>query len=264
MYSSMADTVAHNTESRRFKLISCEVFTREMSAVLAQSPHQIDAEFLPKGLHDIGCVGMRERLQAVIDRVDESRYDAVILGYGLCNYGVTGLRARTKPLVVTRGHDCMTLFFGSQRRYLDYFNDHAGTYFLTSGWIERGEDTSELRQVSIQSSTGMNTSFEDLVKKYGEDNARYIYDQLHNEEKLYRRMTFIAMGVEPDGRFADEAKARATKRGWDFDAVRGDMTLIERLLGGNWSDDEFLVVPPGWQIVSRFDEGLIAAERCDS
>jgi len=37
----------------RFKLISCEIFFREMEFLLEQVPHQIDVEFLQKGLHDI-------------------------------------------------------------------------------------------------------------------------------------------------------------------------------------------------------------------
>ena len=32
----------------RLKLISCEIFHREMCAVVARSPHRVDIEFLPK------------------------------------------------------------------------------------------------------------------------------------------------------------------------------------------------------------------------
>ena len=38
----------------KLKLISCEVFYREMGFAISRSPHQVDIEFLPKGLHDIG------------------------------------------------------------------------------------------------------------------------------------------------------------------------------------------------------------------
>ena len=43
---------------KRFKLISCEIFTREVCAAVQASPNTIDIEFLPKGLHDIGADGM--------------------------------------------------------------------------------------------------------------------------------------------------------------------------------------------------------------
>lgn len=105
----------------KLKLISCEIFYREFSSVIARSPHMVDAEFLPKGLHDIGTAGMRDRLQGAIDRVDSSNYEAILVGYGLCNNGVVGLTSREKPLIIPRAHDCITLFLGSKERYLDYF-----------------------------------------------------------------------------------------------------------------------------------------------
>jgi hypothetical protein len=72
------------------KLIACEIFYREFCAAIAQSINQIDVEFLPKGLHDIGHAGMSERLNEVLTAVDESHYDAVILGYALCSNGLLG------------------------------------------------------------------------------------------------------------------------------------------------------------------------------
>ena len=54
----------------RLKLISCEIFYREMCAAVARSPHQVDIEFLPKGLHDIGSAKMSARLQEAVDAVD--------------------------------------------------------------------------------------------------------------------------------------------------------------------------------------------------
>src|SRR5512142_2108251 len=90
----------------RLKLICCEVFYREVCETVAHSPHQVDLEFLPKGLHDIGCVGMQARLQEVIGKVDESMYDQILLGYGLCNNGIVGITARAIPIVVPRAHDC--------------------------------------------------------------------------------------------------------------------------------------------------------------
>ncbi len=262
MNNTPVHTAADTPEpsSRKFKLISCEVFYREMCEVIARSPHQIDVEFLPKGLHDIGCVGMCTRLQSAVDAVDTSRYDAILLGYALCNNGIAGLRAPSIPLVVARGHDCMTLFFGSRERYLRYFSDRPGTYFLTSGWIERGSDAGELNQISIQHTTGMDRTYEELVQQYGEDNARYIYDQLCDQTKHYRRITFIRMGNEPNGSFRLHAERRAADHGWEFEQVEGDMSLIRQLVNGQWSDADFLVVPPGWRIAVRYDDGIIIAE----
>jgi hypothetical protein len=247
----------------RLKLISCEVFTRELCDAAAHSVHQVDLEFLPKGLHDIGCTGMRERLQSAIDRVDTSLFDTIILGYGLCNNGIAGLRARGVPLVVPRAHDCMTLFFGSRERYEEHFRKHPGTYFLTTGWIERGEATGDLRQLSISHANGMDLTYKELVEKYGEDNAQFLYDQLCDQTKHYRRLTFITMGLEPDGSFLAEAQKRAAEKGLEFATEQGDLRLIRALVGGPWRDDEFLTVHPGERIVTDFSGALIRAETAE-
>lgn len=117
----------------RLKLISCEIFYRELCWAVARSPNTVDIEFLPKGLHDIGSEGMSARLQAVLDRVDDPRYEAVLLGYGLCNNGIAGLRSGKYRLIVPRAHDCITLFLGSSERYLEYFNSHPGRILRDHG-----------------------------------------------------------------------------------------------------------------------------------
>jgi hypothetical protein len=244
----------------KLKLVACEVLYRELCTLVARSPHQVDFAYLPKGLHDIGSSGMVARLQAAVDAADSPGYDALLMGYALCNNGIAGLRARTLPLVIPRGHDCMTLFLGSRQRYQQYFADNPGTYFLTSGWIERGEATGELRQLSIASMNGMDMTFEQLVEKYGEENARYLFEQLCDTTRNYRQITFIAMGVEPDSRFEDEAVKKCKERGWTFDKVRGDLSLLERLLNGPWNDEDFLVVQPGYKVVSTYDDRIIATE----
>lgn len=243
------------------KLLSCEVFYREMCHAVARCPHRVDAEFLPKGLHDLGADRMRSRLQECIDAVPGHTYDAILLGYGLCNNGLHGVRARSTPLVLPRAHDCITLFLGSRKRYLDYFRENRGVYFQTSGWIERGEVDSELRQLAIGHVHGLNMSFDELVEKYGEDNAQYLFETLvEAQRKSYRRYTFIEMGVEPDDRFERQVREKARARSWEFEKVCGSMRLISALVNGEWNDDDFLVVSePGRRIVARYDEGVVSS-----
>jgi hypothetical protein len=241
----------------RLKLISCEIFYREMCWAVARSPNEVDVEFLPKGLHDIGAEGMLARVQAVVDRVDVSRYEALLLGYALCNNGLSGLTARALPLIVPRAHDCITLFLGSKEGYLEYFNRHPGVYFKTTGWIERGEGNGELNQLSIANQLGMTSKYEDLVAKYGEDNARYLYETLCNMMKNYSQLTFIEMGIEPDQSFESHTRQEAAKRGWKFEKVRGDLSMIQRLVDGIWDEKEFMVVPPGRRVVATYDDGII-------
>jgi hypothetical protein len=251
----------------RLKLIACEIFYRELSAAVARSTNRVDVEFLPKGLHDAGQTAMSARLNAALAAVDTAQYEAVLLGYGLCSNGLLGLAARVVPLVVPRAHDCITLFLGSQERYLDYFMSHPGVYFKTTGWIERGEGlaqlspeaTAQLGPQAIQNRSGMGQSYEELAAKYGEDNARFLYEQLGNMLRNYRGLTFIEMGVEPDDRFERRTRQEAAERGWTFEKLAGDMALVQALVDGPWDADRFLVVPPGCHIVPSFDDSVIKA-----
>lgn len=233
----------------RLKVIACEILFRELSAAAARSVNQIDIEFLPKGLHDQGAITMRDRLQAAVDAVDESRYEAAALAYGLCGTGLSGLQARGRPVALPRAHDCITLFLGSKERYAEYFQSHPGVYFQTSGWIERGQ---ELRQ------SGLGYAYAELAAKHGEENAAYLWEEI---TRHYRQFTYIEMGVEPDDRFERRTREQAAERGWEFEKVRGDLRLLQNLVDGRWSEAEFLVVPPGWRIVQRTDESVVGAER---
>jgi hypothetical protein len=242
------------------KLIACEIAYRELCAAVARSVNQVDLEFLPKGLHDIGQAGMSARLAEVLAAVDPSQYEAVLLGYGLCSNGLVGLVAPRIPLVIPRAHDCITLFLGSKERYLEYFQGHPGVYYRTSGWIERGKDLSQYSNDAIQQRTGMMHTYEELVAKYGEDNAKFLYAQLGDLTRNYSGIAFIEMGIEPDDRFERQAQQQAAERGWTFEKLAGDMGLIERLVDGPWDDDRFLVVPPGSRVAPSFDEKIIKAE----
>jgi len=107
----------------RLKIISCEIFFRELCACW-RARRTLLILISCQGLHDIGCESMRARLQAAVDRVEERQYDALLMGYGLCNNGIVGLTTKSIPLVVPRGHDCITVFMGSAAKYMEYFNSH--------------------------------------------------------------------------------------------------------------------------------------------
>ena len=51
----------------KFRILCCEVFTRELEKLTRESDHSFDIEMLPKGLHDLGQEKMLARMQAEID-----------------------------------------------------------------------------------------------------------------------------------------------------------------------------------------------------
>ena len=134
-------------------------------------------------------------------------------------------------------------------------------YFKTSGCIERGENTHQYNPDSIAKKSGMVQSYEELVAKYGEDNAKFLYEQLCNMTKNYSAMAFIEMGIEPDDRFERRAREQAAERGWKYEKLQGDMSLVQALVDGPWDAERFLVVPPGHRVAASFDDSIIKADR---
>ena len=240
------------------KLLACEILFREACAVAARSRNRLTLEFLPKGLHDLGQQRMQQHLAQAVAQSDTTDCDALLLGYGLCSNGVVGLAADRVPLVVPRAHDCITLFLGDKQRYLDYFYANPGVYFKTSGWVERGENLAQFGPESIQQTHGLLQSYEELVAKYGEDNARFLQEQL-GLTRNYGRLTYIEMGIEPDDRFERHTRELAGQRGWQFEKLGGDLRLLQALVDGPWDAADFLVVPPGHRIEASFDETIIKA-----
>lgn len=236
----------------RRKLIGCEVLCRELYHALARSPHIIDTEFLPKALHDFGGKRMSQRLQECIDAVDATIYDAVLLGYALCGNGAAGLEARSVPIVIPRAHDCIAMLMGSVEAYQRYFDNHSGVYYRSMGWLERGKDLQPF-------SSGFGQSLDELIEKYGEENGRYLHEQLTSYNQNYTGLTYIRTGLEADGRWEQQARDEAATRGWSFELFEGNLGMFERLVAGDWDDREFLVVPPGKRVVVKYDGSIFAA-----
>jgi hypothetical protein len=237
----------------RFLLIACAVVHRECYHCASLSRNVIDIRLLDKGLHDIGAGKMCAKLQAEIDAVDCSRYDAILLGYGLCNNGTLGLKASI-PIVIPRAHDCITLLFGSKERYRQYFDAHPGTYYLSSGWVERGTSSLD-NESSTTAAMGMR-SYEEYVEQYGEETAKYLMETLGHMQH-YTALAYIDTHVGEFEEYKAQTRKRAADTGWEYDELSGSTDLIMRLLNGDWDDESFLIVEPGHTAAASYDETIL-------
>ena len=68
-------------------------------------------------------------------------------------------------------------------------------------------------------------------------------------------------GLGSSAPFEALAREQAERRGWTFERKTGDRRLINRLLNGEWAEEDFLVVPPDQHVALSGDSGLIAAAR---
>lgn len=241
----------------RFHVLACEILQREVCLCAARSPAINDLTFLPKGLHDLGEKKMKERLQQAIDAVDPDRYDAILLGYGLCNHGVRGLTA-SLPIVIPRAHDCITLLLGSKERYQEHFEQASGTYFKSPGWMERETDQEETGQ-SIQSQLGLNRTYAEYVQAYGKENADYLMETLGDLMQQYQRLAYIDTGTGDSKADIQACRQLASERNWEFESLQGDVGLLLKLLSGQWDPSLFQIIDPGKSIAATFDESIVGS-----
>ena len=72
----------------------------------------------------------------------------------------------------------------------------------------------------------------------------------------YKRAVYIDMGVGDGAAVETQTQTEATRRGWTFERMAGDLVLIKRLLDGDWGDD-FLMLRPGERIAMSYDDSVI-------
>lgn len=226
---------------------------REAYFCAARSSNVVDVVLMEQGLHDEPQKLRAEVLKVLSTTCDiQGRpYDASLLGYGLCSNGIVGLSAAI-PVVVPRGHDCITLLLGSKQKYQEYFDAHRGVYWYSAGWIESGKQPSKERYEQL---------LEQYRAKYGDDNAQYLMEVEQGWIGQYNWATYIDWGLVNSDKYRDYTKHCAEFLNWSYDELKGSPDLMQKLVDGHWDDADFLVVKPGQAIREDLTStGIIKAE----
>ena len=236
------------------KFICCDVFMRIACALAAESPHIIDIEFVPMLAHD-----EPKRLNMLIkEKIEKSinesgrKYDAVILGFGLCGNSVTGLSCPV-PMIIPRAHDCCTIFMGGKEKFIAAFGDILSARWSSTGYFERCNGLNN-GFIGTEQLASYKTSAEYIsyAEQYGEENADYIWETMHpgieTNEVVY---------IETDGfeysNSLENYKREIEKAGKRLKIVKGDISMLESMINGEWNDGRFLVIPPGKKIMGVYD-----------
>jgi hypothetical protein len=237
----------------RLQFISCKVMQREAYLCASRSKNIVDIVLMPQGLHDEPDKLRNEVQKALNNTVDiqQRPYDASLLGYGLCSNGIVGLSAKI-PIVVPRGHDCVTLLLGSKDKYQEYFDSHRGVYWYSAGWIESGKQPGKERYEK---------TLKEYQEKYGDDNAQYLMEMEQGWMKQYNWATYIDWDFASSDEYRRYTKSCAEFLNWNYDEIKGQPALMQKLVDGPWDESEFLVVEPGRKIKENLTEkGIIKAE----
>lgn len=243
----------------KLKCIACEALARILYHNAATTPHIVDIDLFELGLHN-EPLKLQKTLQAQIDAVDSEKYDAIVMGYGLCGKATHGITARDLKIVVPRAHDCITLFLGSRERYQQQFEDHTGTYWYSADYIERTIDPNTSLSLGAMTTANVEEQYAKYVDKYGEDNAKYLMEVMDGWEKHYNRAAYINYDFYPSLQAESKAKKDAEKNGWTFDRVAGNLVILKKLIYGDW-DEDFLVLEPGQSLEMSNDENVVCGKK---
>ena len=199
------------------KVLACEIAFREICFAAARTPSIVDLEFLTQGLHDHPAVGCAE-IQKRIDAVPAGKYNAILIGYGLCSSILTGLWSAHTFLVVPRVYDCITFFLGSKERYQQCFTERPGTYYYTSGWLEcrrrRGDNAPAGFGgfMPAGAASARQADYESWVKKYGEEQAQYLLEVMAGWAQHYTHGVLIDFDFTKPLRLEDQVRQVCTER----------------------------------------------------
>jgi hypothetical protein len=243
----------------KYKLLCCEVFMRMACLAIADSPHTIDPEYTRLGAHE-NSDSLRQLLQEKIDSIErEGGYDAILLGYGLCGNSTAGLKAGSLPLILPRAHDCCTVFLGSRQKFLEHFKDQLSAQWSSQGYMERNQNY--LRDTDTGKMLGLDNEYQDLVEKYGEENAQFVWETLHPPVHS-NELIYIEIPETAKLGYLSKLQEVAASEGKSVRILEGDIRLIKALIHGDWSEEEFLIISPGETTKAVYDyERIISAEK---
>jgi hypothetical protein len=238
-------------ETMRLKLIGCDVLLRELCLLIADSPHTFDLEFTEKDSHNHSD-NLRKIIQDKIDGCADKNYDAILLAYGICGNSTVGLEARDIPLVIPRAHDCCTLFLGSKEVFQEHFQENPSQPFSSPGYMERSDTMLHDGFGSLEDMEN-DPVYKEYIEKYGEENAKYIYETMYGHKGRYAKLIYIEIPETANPVCAEQCRKKAEDSQLEFVTLKGSIDLLRNLINGNWREEDFLIVKPGHRLKGLYD-----------
>ena len=224
----------NNAPNLPIVVVACQIFKEMLEDFL---PDEIasEATWLDYGLHRVPKK-IRLSVQGIIDQIETP--SLILLGYGLCGNGITGIKSGKHTLLIPRMDDCITMMLGSHKAYRQEFDSHPGTYYLNKGWLESGSHPLK--------------EYNDIKEKYSEEDANYIMDTQYQH---YKRLVFVAHTEEDLLKYQPQAQevAEYCKRwGMTYTEILGSDSYVQQLaevtISLEKADREFVIIPPGGEI----------------
>lgn len=200
-------------------VIGCSVLRKEIEAAL-ENKTEFKFNWLEDQLHNVPET-LHEKVQSAIDA--ETDADIIYLLYGHCGQALTGVQAKSCPVVLPKVEDCIDVLLCHKS---DTAEMRRTSYFVSQGWLW-GEE-------------GLGYEYDRMKEKYGEKRALRVIKAMY---KNYKHLMFVKTGVE-DETVREKCAAVAEKLDLELQETEGDVDLVIEMLGGS-TDSRFIAVKPG-------------------
>lgn len=204
-------------------IIACNTIENELTAAMRQCSCSYDVHWIESGLHNVPKK-LHDRLQEALNSCTNN--NTVLLAMGLCGNSVNNLHTGDFQLVIPRVDDCISLLLGSMQKRKEA-SENCGTYFMTEGWL-KGE-----RNIWRE--------YEYAVQKFGEEMGKEIFDTMFRH---YRCLALVNTGCFDCEAAVEKTKTISEKLNLEFRVLSGTIDYLIALLSGNWSANDFIVIPP--------------------
>jgi len=210
-------------QDKKTLVIACNIAKEELIHVQSNGASCV---FLEQSLHRTPQK-MKGAIQEEIEKAENWDGDQIVLAYGLCSNGILGVRANRHPILIPKVHDCITLFLGSNDRYMEEHHKDPGTYYLTKGWIEEKK-----------SPLGI---FEEYCQRYGKETAEWV---IREELKNYTRIALVESELGMGENHRRHAQENARFLNLKYEEIKGSLELFRKIIRGPW-DKDFVALKPG-------------------
>lgn len=199
-------------------IISCKVFKPELTVLGIEESRIV---YLDQDLHR-DPEALREKVMAALACLEQNRHiNSVILLYGYCGGGLSGLVSNRLKLIIPLAHDCIPLILGACP---DISCDHS--FFLSPGWIDHGLTPY--------------TEYFEALEKYGQKDALWLGMEILKGYKEVVLVETIA-GIRPHHLGYAEKMAELFRL--SVRKVKADKTWLINLLSGDTCEQVFTINP---------------------
>lgn len=231
-------------------ILACEVLKPEIEHLASKMDKPPQVIYLSQRLHDYP-EKLREGVQEAIDKIENERpeVETIILGYGLCGKGLTGVTSRNATLIIPRLHDCIPLLLGLEPDSQEASSRDGKTYWISPGWLD-----SFLAEYHLTDSR-----FKKYAEKFGPKRAEKMVKAEDALLSAYETACNIRWEELGDG-WLEQAKAVSKAVGLQYLERPGSDRYLRALVEGADDPGLFLSLKPGQTIDMDIEGRILVVE----